>query len=259
MEARLVDMHCHLDRIADAPAVASDAARLGIAILDTTVAPREALLARRTLGSCDTVRVGVGLHPWWLSDGSCTDSDVDLLVELVSSSAFVGEVGLDFSHRHEHARERQLEAFCRMAETVAERHLPHRVLSIHAVRSAGAALDVLERYRLAGKAAPPGLSCIFHWFSGTSDELARARRAGCFFSVNEHMLATKRGREYARIIPEDRLLLETDAPPQLDAPWNAQDLEASLARTLDAVAAIRNVDSHDLGAHIAQTSLSLLC
>ena len=257
----MLDAHCHLDFMSmhEAQAAARGAHERGLSCLSCTVEPRGYTKTHDLLVSCPGVVVGLGLHPWWLSDGSCTDSDVDLLVELVSSSAFVGEVGLDFSRRHEHARERQLEAFCRMAETVAERHLPHRVLSIHAVRSAGAALDVLERYSLAGKAAPPGLSCIFHWFSGTSDELARARRAGCFFSVNEHMLATKRGREYARIIPEDRLLLETDAPPQLDAPWNAQDLEASLARTLDAVAAIRNVDSHDLGAHIAQTSLSLLC
>ena len=32
--------------------------------------------------------------------------------------------------------------------------------------------------------------------------------------MNERMLATKRGREYARQIPLDRLLLETDAPAE---------------------------------------------
>lgn len=36
---------------------------------------------------------------------------------------------------------------------------------------------------------------------------------GCWFSVGERMLATKRGRAYVQSIPSDRLLLETDAPP----------------------------------------------
>lgn len=258
MQIRLADMHCHLDRILDARQVARNAAERGIAIFDATVTPREALTAQETLGTCDNVRIGVGLHPWWLSGGSCNGQDIALLAELAADSVFVGEVGLDFSRRHAHARPLQLEAFRRMAEAVAARPLPRRVISIHAVQSAGTVLDVLEQYRLVGSGSPAGLSCIFHWFSGTSDELARARRSGCFFSVSEHMLASKRGREYARIVPESRLLLETDAPPQLDTAWSSRDIEASLMHTLESVAALRHQSAQELGARIAQTSAELL-
>ena len=85
-------------------------------------------------------------------------------------------------------------------------------------------------------------NCIFHWFSGTSDELHRAVRAGCWFSINEMMLRTRRGREYARQLPADRLLLETDLPPGEDVPFSATDIVSQLERTLAQLAAIRGSD-----------------
>ena len=53
---------------------------------------------------------------------------------------------------------------------------------------------------------------ILHWFSGTSDELTRARRLGCYFSLNACWKRNE-GRAYARAVSADRLLLETDEPP----------------------------------------------
>ena len=87
---------------------------------------------------------------------------------------------------------------------------------------------------------PDSPAIIFHWFSGTSDELVRARDADCYFSVNERMLASKRGREYARQIPLDRLLLETDAPAEANAETSAQSLIRSLIRTSERIASPKN-------------------
>lgn len=258
MKPRLVDMHCHLDRMANAQDVAHDAAEQGIAIFDTTVTPRDALRAQHELSGYANVRVGIGLHPWWLDDGHCDEEDIELVAQLAAKAPFVGEVGLDASKQHAHAHKRQLHAFESIVRAVAEHPLPHRVLSIHAVQSATQVLDILEKYELIGPLAPSGTSCIFHWFSGTSDELTRARRLGCHFSVNEHMLQTKRGREYARVVPHDRLLLETDAPPGLDTPYSAKELEASLERTLAIVAELRHANAHSLGESIAHTSQVLL-
>lgn len=255
---RLVDTHCHLDRMANAEAVARDAATRGIAVFDTTVTPADAERARAVLGGCGNVRVGAGLHPWWLADGRCGEDDIARTADLAARSPFIGEVGLDFGRRGDGTRELQLDAFDRIASAIASNPLPHRVLSIHAIASAGAALDVLERYNLVGPDAPQGTVCIFHWFSGSSDELARARRAGCLFSVSEHMLASKRGREYARQLPEGRLLLETDAPPGLDTPYSADALEASLMRALGTLAELRSTDEDSLARSIAHTSERLM-
>ena len=250
---RLFDMHCHLDRMANADEVAREAAANDMALFCTTVTPADALAARSRFGTPPNVRVGVGLHPWWVADGGCGEIEIEQAAQLAAVSRFIGEVGLDFGPRHAANAQRQLDALEAIARACAGHPVEGRVLSVHAVRSAGEALDVLERHGLTASA-----HCIFHWFSGTSDQLARALDSGCLFSISERMLATRRGREYARQIPLDRLLLETDLPEQLDKPCSADQIEASLMRALHELAHLRGTDEHTLSTRIAKTSSGLL-
>lgn len=250
---RIVDMHVHLDLMTNGVEVARAAQDLGMGLFCTTVTPNDAVAARERFSCCPNVRVGAGLHPWWLADGTCGDADIELLKGLVAHSRYVGEVGLDAGKRGAASLELQTAAFERIMRAVSEHPLQGRVISIHAIRSVNRVLDILER---SGAIATS--SCILHWFSGSSDELWRAVHLGCLFSINEHMLATKRGREYARILPDDRLLLETDAPPQLNAPYELAALESSLEATLNHLADLRHTDPAPLGAAIATRSAQLL-
>lgn len=250
---RLVDTHCHLDRMTNAGEVADRALELDIAVLCTTVGPDDAQGAQTAFASYPNVRVAAGLHPWWVAGGTEGERQGARVAEMAASWDLVGEVGLDFSGAHAGTRQAQLSAFEGIVEACAAHPREGRVLSIHAVRSADIALDILERYDMAG-----GATCIFHWFSGTSADFDRLRRLGCHISVNERMLASKRGREYARQMPLDRLHLETDAPPRLDEAYPAEELERSLSRSLDALARIRGAEREELAAHIAQTSSRLL-
>ncbi len=250
---RLFDMHCHLDRMTNADEVAREAAANGIVLFCTTVSPTDTLAAQARFGTMPNIRVGVGLHPWWVADGRIGESEGKQAAQLAVSSRFIGEVGLDFGPRHAASAQRQLDAFEAIVRACAGNPVEGRVLSVHAIRSASEAIDVLEHHGLTASA-----HCVFHWFSGTSDQLTRALDAGCFFSVSERMLATKRGREYARQIPLDRLLLETDLPEQLDKPCSADQIEASLMRALHELAHIRGTDEHALSTRIAKTSSGLL-
>lgn len=165
----------------------------------------------------------------------------------------MGEVGLDFSRAHASTRAAQLCAFDRIVAACAAQPRAGRVVSIHAVHAATEALDILERHGL-----PAHATCIFHWFSGSGEDLNRLRALGCLVSVNECMLATRRGRAYARQLPEDALLLETDAPAWLDAPCSAAELEASFAHTLSLLAEIRGTSTQTLAPALAETSVRLL-
>ena len=249
--ARLFDMHCHLDFDAEPRALADGLAACGTAGLSVTVTPEGYERAGRLLGPCVNVRVGAGLHPWWVEDGAAGGADIARAAANAEVTRYVGEVGLDFGPKHEATREAQVAAFDRIVAACAAEG--GKVLSIHAVRSATAALDILERRRVLG-----GSACIFHWFSGSSDELQRAVKLGCFFSVGPHMLASKRGRAYAQAIPRDRLLLETDEPPADGAPVPARELARLLQSALDEVAALRGEDPAVLAGCIAKTSAELL-
>lgn len=245
MEPRLFDAHCHLDLMAHPDAVADEATALGLILFDCGVDPHDFARAKKRACGRSNIFAGIGLHPWWLADGRCGNAEINLLCEVAAQERLIGEVGLDFSARFAGSEPLQIQAFDRLCDTLAQHPLTGRVISIHAVRSAGTVLDALESHGLLIP-NPDSPVIIFHWFSGTSDELVRARNAGCHFSVNERMFATKRDREYARQIPLNRLLLETDAPAEQNKETIARQLVDSLARTSEVVAAIKKCDSRSI-------------
>ena len=208
-------------------AVADEATTLDLVLFDCGVDPRDFARAKKRACNRSNIFAGIGLHPWWLADGRCGNAEINLLCEVAAQERLIGEVGLDFSARFAGSEPLQVQAFDRLCDALVQHPLAGRVISIHAVRSAGTVLDVLGSHELLTP-SPDSPAIIFHWFSDTSNEFVRARNAGCFFSVNERMLATKRGREYARQIPLDRLLLETDAPAEAQADINARQLITSL-------------------------------
>lgn len=238
MGPQLIDAHCHLDLMAHPDAVADEATALGLGLFDCGVDPRDFSAANERASRYPNIIAGAGLHPWWLADGRCGPAEVNLLCEVAAQERYIGEVGLDFSARFAGSELLQIQAFDRLCDTLVQYPLAGRVISIHAVRSAGTVLDVLESYGLLTP-SPNSPAIIFHWFSGTSNEFVRARNAGCYFSVNERMLASKRGREYARQIPLDRLLLETDAPAEPNTETSAQSLIRSLTRTSERIASLK--------------------
>lgn len=220
-------------------AVADEATTLDLVLFDCGVDPRDFARAKKRACNRSNIFAGIGLHPWWLADGRCGNAEINLLCEVAAQERLIGEVGLDFSARFAGSEPLQVQAFDRLCDALVQHPLAGRVISIHAVRSAGTVLDVLGSHELLTP-SPDSPAIIFHWFSGTSNEFVRARNAGCYFSVNERMLASKRGREYARQIPLDRLLLETDAPARPQADASAQQLITSLKSVSRHIAELKN-------------------
>ena len=256
MELQLFDAHCHLDMMGRPETVASEAAAMGLGCFDCGVDPRDFAAAKKYVSRYPNIIAGVGLHPWWIADGRCGTAEVDLLCELATQERYIGEVGLDFSPRFAGTEELQTQTFERLCQTLSQHSIPRRALSIHAVRSAETVLDILETNSLFNN-SPDSPAIIFHWFSGTSDELNRARNVGCYFSINERMLATKRGREYTRQIPLDRLLLETDAPTEENEYTTAQSLVESLTSASESIAELKNRDARHIESAVLANSRSI--
>lgn len=125
-----------------------------------------------------------------------------------------------------------------------------RLLSLHAVNAADEVLDALVRHGLTRRCA-----CVFHWFSGSSEQLQRAIGAGCWFSVGARILTTRRGRSYARAIPEDRLLLETDLPSVPGAAEGWPEIKAALR---EALVELERIRGRSLAPRLAVASAQLL-
>lgn len=252
MGCNLFDMHCHLGFCEDAAQAARELAAAGVAAFSNTVTLAEFAAQQVALAGAANARVGCGLHPWWV--GEDVAADLDALCAEVERQRFVGEVGLDFSPSHVATRQAQMAALSQVADVCGR--TGGKVVSLHAVRAVDDVLDVLEGAGALAEAA--GNACIIHWFSGTSDQLARARRLGAFFSVNPRMLQSKRGRAYAQAMPGNRLLLETDLPAQAGASWDAERVRQLLGQTECQLAELRGEDVADLQERIAATSRALL-
>ena len=211
-----------------------------------------------SLGSPGTSpRLSVGFHPWNI--GPDYTRELDIFAQALTRTRFVGEVGLDYVPRRlqQVPAETQAEVFRRILDILSSQRAdgPY-VLSIHAVRSAGQVCDALEATDTSGMVP------IFHRFGGTSDELTRLIRQGCYISVNPAMLATKRGRAYVTQVPADRLLLETDLPetnePSDDlGRTHARELTETLNVTVNALAKLRHQDPEELATSIMRTAQQL--
>lgn len=264
-----IDTHCHLDFAGNAVELAAAYAACGGA-LSGTCDPRDFERVRAELARfAPRVRVGLGLHPWWVADGTCGEGEVALFERLAPAAPLISEVGLDFQPRRVDTRDVQIEAFERVcvasarplgegkaAGQLAARpsaEFPRRIMSIHSSGAAMCTLDVLDR-----TGCLDACTCIFHWFSGSQEELTRAIESGCLFSVNERMLKTKRGRAYARAIPKGRLLIETDFPSKPTPMAIPQDVSPRLERTMSLLAEARGADERLLAATVAATSERIL-
>ena len=216
----LFDAHCHLSFAPEAERFACWVAENLAGAFSTTVDLPDYHAACEICAPWKTLKVGLGAHPWWVAQGKISHEDASQIVALAADARFIGEVGLDFGKNGlaKSAFVNEEETKCaqvnmlRAILTACEDHpCDGRVFSFHAVQSADVIMDLLQEYHLL-----PGNTAIFHWFSGSSAQLQRARELGCSFSVNAFMLGTKRGREYAKAIPADRLLIETDLPEECE-------------------------------------------
>lgn len=220
----LLDAHIHLDFVDDASGLAFFAAQQELSLFANTVSPYGFMKLRMRYPGNPWIVPGLGFHPWWVADDVLQPADLELFEMLAAEAAFVGEIGLDFMGARKKTAVNQLDAFDRIIEScMGPLVVPpasdefQRVISIHAVKATSEALDVLERWDATSNNA-----CVFHWFTGSSDELQRATKMGCYFSVSPRMLRSKKGQAYVRAIPADRLLLETDAPGRIEpASWDS--------------------------------------
>lgn len=231
------DAHVHANLMNFPLNVARSSNDTGLGFFTCGVTPHDYLELAPQLTQ-DNIRVGLGAHPWYISDERVTQKDIELLLELMEQTPYVGEIGLDFSSRYcvDGLQDLQVKAFTKICARAAElsRNDQPRVLSMHTVRSVNAVLDILEQTGAAQECVP-----IIHWFSGSSEELQRAIKLGCWFSVGEMSLKTKRGREYAKVYPQDKLLTETDLPSSNQTDIGAADIVDSLKRALSGLSEAR--------------------
>lgn len=247
--AMLFDMHCHLDFVENASEFGELASICGITSLSNTVTPEDFARLSPAFANARCARLALGAHPWWIADGRVGESSLELFENLAARAPFIGEVGLDFKGKRTETRDIQTTALKRILTAVGS----GKLVSLHGSGAEKELLDLLEN-----TGAAESCDCILHWYAGPADQLQRAVELGCLFSVGKRMLKTKRGREYARIIPIERLLLETDMPSREHTRYTPGQWNADLTEALLMTAEARGTHPDELLEAVSRTSRRLL-
>ncbi|MBX9700593.1 MAG: TatD family hydrolase [Acetobacteraceae bacterium] len=238
----LIDSHCHLDYYVEdeIDAVIARAREAGVARM-VTIGTRVAQAAR-VKALCDrfpdTVWGTVGVHPHNAGEPEGMPS-VEDLVALADHPRVIGigEAGLDYFY-DKAPRAAQQEGFRRHIRAARITGLP---LAIHARQADDDMLAILREEREAGGAFP----FLLHCFSSGRELAEKAVEMGAYVSFSGILTFPKspETRDIARDLPEDRLLVETDAPYLAPVPMRGKRCEpAYTAHTAKVLAAVRGLE-----------------
>lgn len=242
--AVFIDSHAHL---AD-PAFAGDRgeviARARHAGAMAIVCIGESIDAATIAAACAAENPGfvfatAGVHPHD-AEGFDASRDIPKLRELLERGAVaVGECGLDY-HYDNSPREAQRIAFSAQVALAAETGRP---VIVHT-------RDAEDDTRgIIGEARAAGVGGVLHCYTGTHDLAEFALDAGWYVSFSG-IVTFKKWVDDAllRLIPESRLLVESDSPYLAPVPFRGKRNEpAWVAHTVARVAAARGVDPSALG------------
>ncbi|MGE0117672.1 MAG: TatD family hydrolase [Dongiaceae bacterium] len=242
----LVDSHCHLDYYkeedGELEAVIARARAGGVRTM-LTIGTKISQFdrVRRIAERYDDVYCSVGIHPH--EAATEPEVDADRLAEITRHPKVIGigETGLDFYYDHS-PRDRQAEVFRTHIAAARQAGLP---LIVHSRNADAETAEILEE---GGEGVLRGL---IHCFSTTRELSDRALKLGFFVSLSG-ILTFKNAeqlRDIAKEIPDDRLLVETDAPYLAPVPHRGKRNEpAFVAHTARHLAELRSVTPEVLAA-----------
>ncbi len=252
---RLFDSHCHLDDTSydkDRSAVLGRARAAGVeAIMMVGI---DILRSRKAVSLAETndgIFAAVGVHPH--DAAHCSDA---VLAELQRMAAHPrvkawGETGLDFNRMYS-PREDQEKWFRRQVQIARELDLP---LIFHERDSGGRFLEILQEF--------DHLRGVVHCFSGNQDERDAYLEMGLYIGITGIVTMEARGRDLRAMIagiPEDRLLVETDAPYLTPAPERnryRRNEPAFVRTTLLKVAEVRKTEPDAMAATVWENTCRL--
>jgi TatD DNase family protein len=230
----MIDSHCHLD----GPEFAED-------LYDVVQRAKSAgvtkiLVPAIDLPSCTSVLnlcksfpdycfPMFGLHPeevrsdWQQVLSAIKETSVNCKLSTVNSPIAIGEVGLDFYWSRDFFQE-QLQAFEEQVRWSVDLRLP---LMIHCRKAQNELVSILKKYK---DDLPGG---VFHCFTGNEIEARELLQFDNFVLGIGGVLTFKKSplpEVLPKVVPMDRIVLETDAPYMAPVPHRGQRNEPSFVR-----------------------------
>ena len=246
----MIDSHCHIagpEFVNDLPSVIERArdARLAYALVILAADDEPEIEQGRTVAAqWDAVRFSVGVHPHAAGKFAGNPADaaarVDEVIDAQPLTRGLGEIGLDY-HYDFAPREVQQQVFREQIRLATHRRLP---IVIH-TREAEE-----DTFRILDEEHARDTGGVFHCFTGDRAMAQRALDIGFHISL-AGIVTFPRAlelKEVAKMVPIERLLIETDSPFLAPAPFRGKRNEpAHVVRVAETIAELRGAAPDDIG------------
>lgn len=187
----------------------------------------------------DFVYCAAGIHP------ECVDSTepdyIEKLEKLITENRgkikAVGEIGLDY-HYEGYDREKQIEIFTSQLKLADRAGLP---VIIHSREATKDTMDILRELRPK--------KAVVHCFSGSAETAREIISLGLHISFTGVLTFNnaKKALEALKVIPAERLMLETDCPYMAPVPFRGKRCDSSMiAKTAEKAAEVLEMDVQEL-------------
>lgn len=256
----LVDSHCHIDGKEfdeDREEVISRALDAGVRLM-LNVGTGEPLggsfeRAVELAEKHECIFASVGVHP---HDAKLFDDDAErLLRKLAAQNKKViawGEIGLDYYYNHS-PRDVQKDVFRRQLKIARELNLP---VIIHSRDAEEDTVKILREECLVENFS----GGVMHCFGGSAEMAEKCLEIGFYisFAGNVTFKKAENLREAARVVPFNRLLVETDCPYLTPVPYRGKRNEpARVVETAKFLAGLYNMEFEEFARITTENFLKL--
>lgn len=253
----LVDTHVHFDGLIEhepAGVIIERAAGHGV---DKMIAVGGSAHGNKTaLAVANEHRTRVRAAIGFDRNQSELDPDLDNFEKMLdeNDTAAVGEIGLDFHHERP-AREAQVSLFRLMLAIARQHSLP---VIVHNREADNDVIEILAEHVRLWPGSKDKIG-VCHCFTGTKTSALRFLELGLHISfsgiITFYKSRSAELMEAARLIPDDRLLIETDAPFLAPDPLRGKSNEpANVRHVAKALAEIRGCSFESLAAVTTQNA-----
>ncbi len=249
----LIDTHTHLtfrELQRDSEGIitrSKDAGVTGWITVGTDRAQIERVLA--LVPKYDNMYAALGIHPHHAKDVPGRDLSFLKTAAQTDKVVAIGETGLDFHYTCSEAGE-QKEVFRAHLQIAAELALP---VVVHSRNAFNDTMQILDEF--TGKLK----GVVIHCFSGSADQAELALQKGYYISFTGMVTFKKNVAETieaAKIVPLDRIMVETDCPYISPEPVRSKRPcePAFLVHTAKKMAELKGIDFADFAREVTATS-----
>ena len=194
----IIDTHCHFDMMSQPEAYIRQKEQAGDIVIGMTNLPSHFEMGLPHVKRYKHIRLALGLHPLLASENK---NELPLFDSLLDQTSYIGEIGLDFSKEGLSTKDDQVFVLRKLLEKLKGKK---KIISVHSRKAENELFDLLCVYNIQ--------NVIFHWYTGPIDLIPSIISKGYYFSINEAMTISNKGRAIIKVIPRNRIITESDAP-----------------------------------------------